>query len=289
MSGTFVMMMMANGGVAEQPIDGQTGVWLKQGVVTLSSAMKMTGAVVSSGQVQFVYLRGAARQSELTTWGGLHVSSGGTALSCTASGGSARIWVSSGGLASAVSIISGGQLNVYGGVAKHCIGLAGGNIFVSGNGTAFNCSNYWGLNVQSGGTAFGGTVFYRLYVSSGGTALNNTVVGEAGVYAALNAMPGGYASGVVYAAPSGGVTISAGGSMSDVVMSLGVLNQSAGGYAENVVLHSGASHAMRGVASNIAVSSAGRLTVYSGGSALAVTSNAGAIITVQAGGYIEYA
>jgi hypothetical protein len=56
------MFFMACGAKAavtvEQPIDGQTGVWIKAGGVTIRSGMTMTGAIVSSGQSQYIYNRG---------------------------------------------------------------------------------------------------------------------------------------------------------------------------------------------------------------------------------------
>ena len=80
MSGTFFMMMAANGGVAEQPIDGQTGVWLKSGGVTIGSAMKMTGATVAAAQSQYIYSRGEARSCTVAASGHLYVGSGGAAV-----------------------------------------------------------------------------------------------------------------------------------------------------------------------------------------------------------------
>ena len=113
MSGTFVMMMAA-GATVEQPIDGQTGVWLKSGGVTISSAMKMTGAVVSTGQSQTVYSKGTASASILYTNGRLFVSNGGIARDCVGNGNVAHgLFVIQGGTASGYTLYSG-DLSVNG-------------------------------------------------------------------------------------------------------------------------------------------------------------------------------
>lgn len=216
MSGAFFMMMAAGGGSAEQPIEGQTGVWIKRGGVTLSSGMKMTGAVVSSGQTQFIYSRG---------------------------------------------------------VASGCSVLAGGIQRVSSGGVAKECDVLHFQYVLAGGTALGCVAHYRQYVSSGGSALG-TVLRDppsASVYPAADIAAGATASGLV-AEQRGTAWVHAADARDFAVLS--------GGYLQ---AYPGA------VVSGAVVSDGGRILVNSGASALAVTSNAGAIVNVNAGGYIEYA
>lgn len=218
-------LLMAAAGV-EQPIDGQTGVWLKEGGVTISSGMSMTGAVVSSGQSQTVYSRGVA-QSCIIDGGALYVSSGGTASGTIISGTSA-VFLS--GASIYLLTISGGIINL--GAAPIGLITYGGNIYYRTNGGA----------VLSGATLSAGTFYcYEGVLSDTTIITGNTVL-----------LSSGTASGAVVAGS---------------------------GYLQ---LRAGT------IASGVVVSSRGHLNVSSGASALAVTSNAGAIITVLEGGYIEY-
>lgn len=98
----------------ETPIDGQTGVWLKQGAAVISSAMKMQDAVVTSGQSQYVYSRGVVVGGSVTN--------------------AARQYVSNGGMASNCHILSGGTLTVLSGGTALAVTSGGGAIVVSDGG-----------------------------------------------------------------------------------------------------------------------------------------------------------
>ena len=294
------------------PVDGSKGVFIKSGSQLISARMTMVSATVESGQSQMVYNHGSALYTTIESGallrvssGGvalntlasdratLHASSGGLLLSCTVSGVSALVALN-GGVASAVKIegASGflASCNINsGGTAINCVGGISANLFVNSGGTAIGCSENWQLIAYSGGLAISTIVNRRAYANAGGSIVSATVIGQPGYYCGLNAQVGGWVSGVLYTAPSGGVTISSGGTGYDIVMSgSGLLNHSSGGYVERAVINSGVSYALRGSASIITVSSGGRMTVYSGGTALAVTSNPGATVIVSDGGYIEY-
>ena len=194
MSGFF----MAAGAAAkvEVPIDGSTGVWIKQGATVISSAMKMRGAVISSGYVQYVYSRGIAQSSLVS----------GTAQN------SAILLISAGGVASD-TVVDAGHVDVRGGTAHGIIvrndmyaavyqGYASGVIVSRGyldvNDSTFVenivLSRVAGGSgrcyVKSGGTASGIVVNSgtRLGVSAGGTALavvshaGGSVTSQAGAY-----------------------------------------------------------------------------------------------------------
>lgn len=74
-----------------------------------------------------------------------------------------------------------------------------------------------------------------------------------------------------------------------VYNSAGYFHVSSGGTAYNGIVKANNFNVYnKGVVSNITVSSGGIMKVSSGGTALAVTSQAGAVIKIQNGGYIEY-
>lgn len=211
----FVALIGAAAVTVEQPIDGQTGVWVKQGATVISSGMSMVGAVISSGQTQYVYNRGAAKFGAVSSAGRVYVSNGGT-LSSVDLGSGAYVYVSSGGLAS----------NIH------------------ARGTAIRTE----ITIFAGGAASDATISggATLYAYSGGAIFNVTLM-----------------SGTAY------LTVR-GGSVGGATISGGTAFVSSGSIVSGAVVY-------------------GRMIVSSGGTALAVTSNAGALVNVLDGGYIEYA
>lgn len=199
--------------VAEQPVDGQTGVWLKSGGVTISSAMKTQGTVISAAQSQYIYSRGEARSCTVAASGHLYVSNGGIMIDGQVAGASAMADVSSGGAAAGITIQSGGRVNlwaggsmtdvaidatfvVYGGVASHVVHNVS-TFLIQPRGSALNISSYNGTlvvasttgkfgyasgilaaggNVQISGFAEDITVAKRVQVFNGGTATSITVL-----------------------------------------------------------------------------------------------------------------
>ncbi len=249
MTRTFYNAMLGAAITVETPIDGQTGVWLKEGGVTLSSAMKMTGATVASGQSQMVYNRGVASACIVSSGGSVTVYSGGIARDCADNW---RIYVSNGGSADSVTV----------GANAQCNGLPGGtitNLVVSSNGR---------FTLQSGSLLSGGTVLAGAaycWVLDGASAVNvSCYIGRlalsAGAHVSgVSMFAGNFAQNV---APASGIWIGSGASAT----------------ASNGAWYDG-----------VTITSGGSLVVHSGGTALAVTSNAGAIVAVSSGGYIEYA
>jgi len=134
MNNMFTAMLAAATAKVEVPVDGSTGVWIKQGAVVLSSGMKMTGATVSSGQTQFIYNRGIANSTV--------ISSGGTMI------------VSSGGVATSTTIYSSGVVNVYGMLAVASAVEMAANVTVYSGGTVNDAYILLGtMLVSSGGLA----------------------------------------------------------------------------------------------------------------------------------------
>ena len=169
-----------------------------------------------------------------------------------------------------------------------------------------------GMVVRSGGLAVSGVAYRALTVSRGGVVssviLNHPgettdVYNHAGVRAfdvtliagQLQQFAGAassYVSGVIVSGgtltvrtrpPTGGM-----GGAYDIVQYGGTVRVEYNGYASGVAVQSGLLNVVSGRAVNVALSG-GSMHVYSGGSALVVTSHAGAVVTVDEGGYIEYA
>ena len=166
----FSTLLAAATVTVETPIDGSTGVWIKQGATVISSAMKMTGVTVSSGQTQYIYSRGVASGCSVLSGGLQYVSNGGVAKECDVF---AYQHVSSGG------------------TAINCIAHL--RQYISAGGSALGTvlrdptdwpSNYQALSIVSGGYASGITgddhavlwiasnarSAYDFIISSGGTA-----------------------------------------------------------------------------------------------------------------------
>lgn len=215
----------------EQPVDGQTGVWIKTGDTVVSSAMKMRGAVVSAGQTQYIYSRGVA--------------TGGTII------GSASV-LTGGLLESSLLLSAGARLHIPDGGGS-CNGLT-----ISGN--------------------------YNTFAQQYGGVVTNVVMKQ-GSYDMYTARA--FASGIVVSSGANRFAVLA-GSATDIT-AYGLVRTSNSGVINSVTaMKGGRLEAIKGVMSNVIVSSGGTLTVSSGGSALAVTSNTGATVTVLDGGYIEY-
>lgn len=199
----------------ERPIEGETGVWLKSGGVTISSAMKMTGATIASGQSQRVYNYGSALYTVVESGGTATVYSGGELSSCADNW---RVFVS-GGLADSVTVGDGAQGNAYvGGTMTNLVVSAGGRFTVQSGA------------VLSGCTRLDGATY--CYILGGGTGydIHN-------YYGRFEVSAGGYVSGMHQYA--GNATI--GGTATDVIVSSGAsLTVSSGGTALAVTSNAGA-------------------------------------------------
>lgn len=203
----FFFQLLAAAARVEVPVDGSTGVWLKEGATVISSGMRMTGAVVSSGQSQRVYNRGVAA-SCITVGGTQYISSGGTASGCTCSAGQMHVsagglivsavgitgatYVSAGGYASSLDFHAGYGGAVYSTGVVNGIVLSGNNarITVFHGGTAYNATASAGGRLYISGYLSGATINTNgsLTVYSGGTAL--AVTSNAG--AVVTVAAGGY-------------------------------------------------------------------------------------------------
>ena len=246
MSGRRSLMIV--GGVQISPIDGERGVFIKSGSTVISSAMKMTGATVSSGQSQYIYSRGVA--------------AGGTI------GISGRAYISNGGLMSA-SLVSGGITfqeagDVYilsGGTAIDMYASTRGYLYCSSNGTLVSPEVLPGANMY----VFAGGVVISPIFNGGNATLSS---GATGV------------SGVVY---SGQYT--ARGNISATVLSGGGVIVIDGGMAEDTVVSSGSllRTSSAGVASRVIVEWRGRSIVYPGGVDSVVTVESGGELAIAGG------
>ena len=249
----------------ETPIDGQTGVWIKSGGVIVGSGMSMTGAVVGSGQTQYVYNRGAAISGSVSSGGTLRVSSGGVVSGVSALDGAA-ISAFVGATISNAELRNSAKIGgLTSGVSVN--GLACYDSQAVTIGSAAVVANYRQLATDAGQTT----------VNAGGSLLGATVnryLYNSGYVSGAVISGGGFA--VVY--PTGVLVdadvyrpLTVSGSASDIRVKALYVKIVSGGTATGITVSSGCS-----------------LTVSGGGSALAVVSNAGAVVTVKEGGYIEY-
>lgn len=282
--GRLFFMLMA-GGVAEQPIDGQTGVWLKSGGVTISSAMTMTGAVVSSGQKQFVYSKGEARYTQCLGVGDVLVSNGGVASNCYISGGinAARLMVIGGGTAVSCVLQNGDiQLNGYPAAATLIDAVAyGGRLILQNYANVSNCTKSGGsLEAGAGG---GPKRIYGLNIYGGGaTIYNNTIVYDLVLHGgSMTVRTNGKVSGATIqsAAP---LTVSSGGTVTSLtVESGGSLTVSSGGLVVSGTVSGTSALAdvsSGGAASAITIQSGGRVNIWPGGSATDITTDFGIFV-----------
>lgn len=243
----------AAGGMGEKPIDGQTGVWVKAGAVTLSSAMKMTGAIVESAQSQYVYNSGLASECAVNAGAVQYVSSGGEAIGCVTAG---VVYVYDAAVVSSANIVYAGSTYVSSGGLAVDTTASGANarLYVYPRGFVSNTTVNAGRMVVYGATS---AVADSTTVTSGGYlmiygsgAIANNVVGNSSyiyVYnsgyvnnATLNARcafyvsPGGMLSN--YTVTGGGLFISSGGSAVDGYLSGGSVNVQSAGYASSCLL-----------------------------------------------------
>ena len=190
MNTMFTTLLAAATAKIEIPVDGATGVWIKSGTTVISSGMKMTGAVVISGQTQFIYNRGRATNN-LNSTGQVRVSAGGRLDSSTVQG--MAYFYSSG---------VGENLIVSGNVGVVLYGGSVGNVELSGTSARITASN--------GGRAANITINSAgfLYVSNGASASGATVL--AGGH--LNVYSGGTALAVT-SQTGATITVAAGGSI----------------------------------------------------------------------------
>ena len=150
MSGTIFMMMAANGGVAEQPVEGETGVWLytSNGGAVVASGMSVTYAdgigVNYSASFARVCDRGILDGAAVWYWGNLHISSGGTTTALTVVQNGANATVLAGGTALNTTV-SGGRLYVRGRASN--VVVSGGSLVVSSGGTALAVASMTGATV----------------------------------------------------------------------------------------------------------------------------------------------
>ncbi|MBP5532293.1 MAG: hypothetical protein J6Y54_09750, partial [Lentisphaeria bacterium] len=199
MSG-FFDLMAANAVSVRAPISGQTGVWVYNSKTLVSSAMKMSGVVVSGRNNSMTVLSkgksydtivrasasmkvnagGVANSTIVSAGGYLYVSSGGVVD--VVSAGNASITILSGGTATNIAAANGGHLNITVAPDTYIQGTRAGSAFEMKNAmiSGYTISN-GGMHVSSGGTANETTVAYQCYlrVSNGGVA-NSTIVSSSG-------------------------------------------------------------------------------------------------------------
>lgn len=305
------MLLPAATARVETPIDGSTGVWLKAGATVISSGMKMTGAVVTSGQSQYVYSRGVAQNTLIAAGGLQHVSAGGSASGCSVTGhvsayGGALVadmviengsaWFLSG--ASASGIIVGGSTTLAGKMYVQFAGAQADNVTVDFGGYVV---------AQRGGAVISGVVVKsggRLYPLYSGSAVDVTVSNGGWVSAGID---GGCVSAITVLS-GGSLTVSSGGTGSAItVASGGSCIVSSGGLVHDITVASGGIISPRVGCVLSGVSTDAGLSVYAGMSSYDVvvhgylyvsgyvsraqfysdSSTAGKICLAYAGGVIE--
>lgn len=292
------------------PAAGIRGVFLVSGGSVVSKAMTMSGVTVGSGQNQYVYSRGIALRSIVSSGGFLRLSSAtASAVEATVeSGGTAYVVpgavlasatlrggvVNNSGSAPAFSATAG-TFNVFSGADVPNMTLEGtvscylresgiviNDPFISGMAKFFTASGC----VVSGGSAVGnnapsGVILYTY----GGAVVSDFTVTDV---AQLRVSSGGSAVHPVVGS-RGQLIVYGGGTAVNASADAGGIDVNADGVLSGSLLGSDALQKVWGSAVGVTVESGASLYVYSGGTALAVTSNAGAVVSVYAGGSIEYA
>lgn len=149
------------------PREGSYGVFLTSSGTAVSSAIVMSGAIVSGPDyVQNVYSHGTARETIVSSGGSMYVFSGGTARSATITN-AAHIYISSGGSADRCTLQSGGVMHASSGATANStvVNSGGRMVVVSGcsassisaaNGAIFNFAIAPDTYIQgtSNGSAF---------------------------------------------------------------------------------------------------------------------------------------
>ena len=186
MTREFYNAMLAAAVTVEQPIDGQTGVWIKAGDTIVSSGMTLTGVTVDPRQTMYVYNRGVATSINVSSGGIMYVSSGGTATGALIySGGTANVY---GALANASAVEMGTYITVYsGGIASDTVMLFGqllvssggfaNSVFLSGTAPASRGI----LNLRDGGSANNVTAARGENVYANGSVTDLTINGNGAV------------------------------------------------------------------------------------------------------------
>ena len=301
--------LMEAAGVPQTPIDGVRGVFISEGGAVVGSAMKMTGAVVSSGQTQTIYSRGAAISGRVLQSATQYVSNGGVASACVIGGGyPVRQYVYSGGTTVSCSIGLGALVNASGGaLVQDCFITSNASCVINNGARGINLSgggtmtivvgeyNFSGHGYLNGGTFSGG----RVMVAYNGYAENFTANCSFYVYGYASHT---YINGLVnggsmlldssvlsgYSAQQGmsGAATFLGGrfNTTDCVLSQGTATIFGGYWARSVTMLTGCTMTINpgATASAVTVSSGGKLTVN--GSASGVVMSQLGTMTVSSGG-----
>ena len=190
--------------------------------------------------------------------------------------------ISSGGIASNITIHTGGSMHISSGGTANSTVNSGGSMHISSGGTANSTVNYRYMHISSGGTANSTVNTGSMYISSGGVA-NNTTVNFFGL---MNIYSGGTANSTTVKS-SGGMAISSGGTAnSTTVNDYGYISISSGGVANSTTVNSlGSMHiSSGGTANNTTVNSWGSMHISSGGTANSTTVNSAGIMAISSGG-----
>ena len=308
MADYFFNALLAAATNVEVPIDGQTGVWLKSGGVTISSGMKMVGAVVSPGNTQTVYSKGVA--NACLTRGGTQTVYFGGVVSNTSALGAGKIYISSGGIAAGCYISGGLNAAVLyihsGGTASSCV-LQSGDIQINGYpapGTAIETVQYGGRGLfnnhanVSNYTISGGFIqagegggpkrIYDLKVYGGNVSIyNNTHVSGAiisgGVVSARTA-DARFFNASVY---SGGTLLIRSGIASNTTVSSGGTAILSGGTLTNCIDEWRVYISSGGVAHSVTVKNSAQCNVYTGGTMTDIVVSSNGRFTVQGGAILS--
>ena len=303
----FFDMMVANAARVVEPVSGQTGVWIYNSKTLVSSAMKMSGVVVSGKSNSITVLsRGRAFDTLVRNSAAMRISAGGyvesttvmnsttvsnagSALSTFLSGGT--MLLSNGAVADTVSVLHRARLTVAVGAVATGLYVSSGNVNAtvkSGDETTL----VTGVNEKGGFFLSGGVAsnfllnsLGQLTVSSGGTALDATIR----FGGALTVVSGGTA--VATSVESGMLIISSGGTALDIDWNpqWGYVHTWASTFFTFVSNYDGVyygptehrSSAM--ILSGASVGKGGDILVFSGGTALDCIG----IMNVFSGGYAE--
>ena len=260
---------------------------LSQGRQIIFSGGMALDTVISSGGNQFADFFGTAIRTTVGSYAWLYVTNFGRAISTTIEQGGSGYCSYGGQMTS--TLVSGWQMFSNGGGGTHVTvantgavcylryACYGSDFNVADGGTlgmSQNCE-ITGVNVSNGGCLELYSMCLVANLSTGSCSIN------AGGYCTLTSVLLG-----------GTLEVSNYCSLSDLQINSGgvVLMQSSQCRAMNVHISKGGSFYLSSYnfATNVTVDSGGLLFVASGASALAVTSSAGANITLETGGFIEY-
>lgn len=145
------------------PADGLGGVFVKEGTTTVSSAMTMESATITSGQSQMVYNLGKAFNTAISSGGSVTVSNGGLASGCDMYS-SARVFVSSGGSVHGLNHLQTGAVSyIYSGGTATEVSVSAGqlnnnNAYISGV-HVVGAGYVQGTGLYEGGTQYAGYAY----------------------------------------------------------------------------------------------------------------------------------